>query len=233
LDTGKLMAGPFGGVGFVGAVRFSQDSKKLAVYLESGTGLDVWDVQTQKLYAKVQGKGSVSPAVTHAPLFWTNKETILAAFNFTDHEPRSIYEFDVSTVSLETVGASFKGHTNVIDNLALSPDGALVASASRDDTIKFWAFESHQLLASFHVLAPSVLIFSPDSRQLAYASRSKICICNIPTDILASIVGSTSDGQSTPLDVGVRFIFTSMLIHMLHCSPTQHVVVLLPCAIIQ
>lgn len=41
LDTGKLMAGPFGGVGFVGAVRFSQDSKKLAAHLESGTDLDV------------------------------------------------------------------------------------------------------------------------------------------------------------------------------------------------
>ncbi|KAG2743297.1 hypothetical protein P692DRAFT_20707282, partial [Suillus brevipes Sb2] len=77
----------------------------------------------------------------------------------------TIYEFDAST--LETVGTPFEGHTDLVRGLALSFDGALLASSSRDDTIKFWAFESRQLLASFDVQHPSNLILSPDSRKLA------------------------------------------------------------------
>ncbi|KAG2747876.1 hypothetical protein P692DRAFT_20657367, partial [Suillus brevipes Sb2] len=76
-----------------------------------------------------------------------------------------IYEFDGST--LETVGTPFEGHTNLISGLALSFDDALLASASYDNTIKLWAFESRQLLASFHVQHVFRLVFSPNSHQLA------------------------------------------------------------------
>ncbi|KIK36085.1 hypothetical protein CY34DRAFT_51288, partial [Suillus luteus UH-Slu-Lm8-n1] len=85
LETGKLVAGPFDNIQWVGAVVFSTDSKKLAV--KSGTCLKVWD-------------------------------------------------FDAST--LETVGTPFEGHTKFINGLALSFDGALLASSSYDNTIKLW-----------------------------------------------------------------------------------------------
>jgi WD40 repeat protein len=51
LDTGKLVAGPFkSGSDVPGALRFSEDSRKLAVssYLKE-SHLEVWDVQTPKL----------------------------------------------------------------------------------------------------------------------------------------------------------------------------------------
>jgi WD40 repeat protein len=196
--TAKLMAGPF--EGGCGAVRFSQDSKKLALYSNLGNGLDVWDVRTQKLQAGVQGKAPRGPAVTYAPVSWTSKGTIVAAFNFTDDGPMTIYEFD-ATSTLETVGASFKGHTEIINALALSSDDTLLSSASRDDTIKLWDFESRQLLASFHVQNPRTLIFSPDSRKLAYTIAYKddnnIYICNTPVDILTSIGRPAPEGQPT------------------------------------
>jgi WD40 repeat protein len=193
LDTGKLVAGPFQSGDEVGAIRFSQDSKKLAINSILGW-LEVWDVQTQKLHQRV-GK-TLSGSGTFAPIFWTNKETILAVFPFDEvvHErgardasATTIYEFDAST--LETLGTPFQGHTKVINDLALSFDGALLASTSSDNTIKLWAFESHQLLASFHVLHPCILALSPNSRQLAYTTRfeNKIFICNTPPDVLASI----------------------------------------------
>jgi WD40 repeat protein len=191
LDTGKLVAGPFMGRSSVGAIRFSQDSKKLAINSLLGW-LEVWDVQTQKLHQRA-GK-SLSGRGTYAPIFWTNKETILAVFPFDEvvHErgdasATTIYEFDAST--LETLGAPFEGHIDVIYGLALSFDGALLASTSGDNTIKLWAFESRQLLASFHVLHPCILTLSPNSRQLAYTTRltNKIFICNTPPDVLASI----------------------------------------------
>ncbi|KAG1812156.1 quinon protein alcohol dehydrogenase-like superfamily [Suillus subaureus] len=192
LETGKLLAGPFKSIGFVGAVRFSPDSKKLAVKLDWGTGLEIWDVQSQKLDVRI-GKASGTGA-TLSPILWTNKnKTIIAAFqfNFTADSdlydfPKTIYEFDA--VTLETVGAAFERHTEYIHGLALSSDGVLLASVSYDNTMKLWAFESRQLLASFDVQDPSLLILSSDSRQLIYTTYAqdecKICICDTPPDIL-------------------------------------------------
>jgi WD40 repeat protein len=193
MDTGKLVAGPFESDDEVGAVRFSPDSKKLAVESNANRKwLEVWDVQTQKLDARVRKK--VSRYVTGAPyMFWTKNGTMLAAFSFDfddhDSEPKTVYEFDAST--LETVGDPFEGHTHAISQLALSSDGTLLASLSSvDKTIKLWAFESHHLLASFDApleVYPYSLTFSPDIRQLAYSAYHKIFICNTPPDILAKI----------------------------------------------
>ncbi|KAG2343572.1 WD40 repeat-like protein [Suillus weaverae] len=199
LETGKLVAGPFKSVARVGAVQFSPDSKKLAVKSDWGTCLEIWDVQTQKLDMSIGKPGGQLVALS--PVFWTNKnKTIIAAFEFSFipysvsdlddylYYTKTIYEFDA--VTLETVGAPFEGHTKNISGLALSFDGALLASASYfDNTIKLWAFESRQLLASFDVQNPSPLILSPDSRQLTYTTYTeddrKICICDTPPDILA------------------------------------------------
>jgi len=70
------------------------------------------------------------------------------------------------------------------------------ASASRDNAIKLWAFESRQLLASFDVQYPYCIVLSPNSRQLAYVNGATIDICNIPPDILASNIGPAKDVPS-------------------------------------
>jgi len=189
MDTGERVAGPFKSRDKVAAVRFSPDSKKLAVRSILGKCLEVWDVQTQKLDARVGKRGG---GTLTTPIFWTKKGTILAVFNFDfdfdDSKPTTIYEFDAST--LETVGDPFEGHTDRILGLALSSDGTLLASFSFDNTIKLWSLEPRQLLASFLVQHESWiahLIFSPDTRQLAYSADHKIFICTIPPDILTSI----------------------------------------------
>ncbi|KIK35487.1 hypothetical protein CY34DRAFT_812087 [Suillus luteus UH-Slu-Lm8-n1] len=201
LETSKLVTGPFECGDWVGAVRFSTDSKKLAVESWTGKCLEVWDVQSQNLDKRI-GNQSYGGPFPFAPLFWTNKnKNILATFSFTeDDDAKTIYEFDAST--LETVGTSFEGHTELVLGLALSFDGVLLASSSNDDTIKLWAFESRQLLASFDVQKSWLLILSPDSRKLAYTTYTfvsssnsaqpetaitdhRICICDTPPDILA------------------------------------------------
>ncbi|KIK43125.1 hypothetical protein CY34DRAFT_804125 [Suillus luteus UH-Slu-Lm8-n1] len=188
LETGKLVAGPFKSETYVGAVRFSSDSKKLAVKSYTAMRLEVWDVQLQKLDVKIGESGRLGD--TYLPVFWTkNNKTIIAAFRFTEDDViTTIYEFDAST--LETVGTPFKGHTDYITGLALSFDDALLASASHDNTIKLWAFESRQLLGSFmHVQYIYRLLLSPNSRQLAYTTYTQddhnICICDIPPKVLA------------------------------------------------
>jgi WD40 repeat protein len=211
LDTGKPVAGPLKSADKVGSIRFSQDSKKLAIKSLEGSWLEVWDVQTQKLDRR--GKSRIRYE-TSAPVLWTNQGAILAAFTFEagelGHAPcTTIYEFDPST--LETLGAPFKGHTDVVNGLALSFDGALLASTSFDHTIKLWAVESRQLIASFHVLDPHIVVLSPDSNQLAYTTTSynrdgcyKIFICNIP-DIRVNI------GIAPEVTVRICYIYRSFM----------------------
>ncbi|KAG2106990.1 quinon protein alcohol dehydrogenase-like superfamily [Suillus discolor] len=195
LDTGKLMAGPFVLEGeYVDTLGLSEDSQKLAVTSwrwnsdSKQSYLEVWDVQAQKL---VVTREKNTPDFTRLclPVLWTTKDKFITTF-FSLDDDMSIYEYDAST--LKTVGDSFQGHTDVIRNLALSFDCLLLVSASYDNAIKLWSFGSRQLLASFDVQRPYSLIsliLSPDSRQLAYTNRDKarIYICDIPTDILASI----------------------------------------------
>jgi WD40 repeat protein len=188
LDTGELVADLFKPDCGHFAFRFSEDSQKLAV---SSSGslfrirhLLVWDVQTQKLDVQISNHTKVVSA--DQPIFWTTKDkSFVATFTLSDVWPTMIYEFDAST--LKTVGAPFK-HTHPIDGLALSSDCVLLASCCKS-TIKLWAFESRQLLASFDVEYPFNLVLSPDSRQLAYTTlnEAKIYVCNIPANILASI----------------------------------------------
>jgi WD40 repeat protein len=201
--------------GSVLAVRFSQDSTKLAVHA-SRSGIEVWDIQAHKL--DVVTKRGLSRAIASrfilpsVPLFWTTKDrTIIAAITWhprpeDDDEhgflPVNMFN-ELDALTLESVGAPFED-TSDIHNLALSPDCALLASASRDG-IKLWAFESRQLLASFddHYRVCDIT-FSPNSRQLAYSDSGqptefsdfriptkygppKVYICDIPSNILARI----------------------------------------------
>ncbi|KAG1859826.1 hypothetical protein F4604DRAFT_1957883 [Suillus subluteus] len=220
LDTGKLVTGPFKcSDGYADALRFSEDSRKLAVMSKRGKCLQVWDVQAQKL--EVTRENSTDPECSWSPLpvFWTTKDkSIIAALSFTD-DPcirghMSIYEFDAST--LKTVGDPFKGHTSTIWSLALSSGYVLLASASLDNTIKLWSFESRQLLASFDVQHPYFLTFSPDSCQLAYTTldEPKIYVCDIPVNILASI------GLAKEIDEPE----SSRLAELLNSDATRHTV---------
>jgi len=128
LNTGKLVADPFKCAGIVGAVRFSRDSKKLAVKSGVETRLEVWDIQEQKLDRTVGKHGG--GFLPNTPVFWTTKDkSIVAAFSFDDdfEDHRTICEFDSST--LGAISAPFEGHNSLITGLALSFDCASLASA--------------------------------------------------------------------------------------------------------
>ncbi|KAG2744666.1 hypothetical protein P692DRAFT_201869156 [Suillus brevipes Sb2] len=77
-------------------------------------------------------------------------------------------------------GKLMAGHTQGISGLALSFDGALLATASDDDTIKLWAFEYRQFLASFDLMR-----HTPEFPLLTDGAKDhRICICNSPPSVL-------------------------------------------------
>jgi len=218
-----------------------------------------WDIREQTLDRRL-GKRRSGGVFFDVPVFWTTKDRSIA-FSFGDdfEDHRTVCEFDAST--LETVGAPLK-HAQTITGIALSFDCALLASASQDNTIQLWAFESRQLLASFDVHKPRILILSPNSQQLAYTTyhQFKIHVCNIPPDILARIWPEkatcgvrvltayiyllSTKSSCRPLRLIVRtasthstyvilFLHSFILLILRHyCSLTQ-LLTLLPCAVSQ
>ena len=67
-----------------------------------------------------------------------------------------------------------EGHNNVVNDVSFSPDGKMIASASKDKTIKLWSCEGNLLYAiEEHQGGVNSVSFSPDGKTIASASWDK------------------------------------------------------------
>ena len=69
-----------------------------------------------------------------------------------------------------------RGHTNEVTDLAFSPDGRMLATASKDRTIRLWNLESRINTGTFsgHGSGALAVAFSPDGKLLASGGYDKM-----------------------------------------------------------
>ncbi|MFM6783245.1 MAG: WD40 repeat domain-containing protein, partial [Dolichospermum sp.] len=67
------------------------------------------------------------------------------------------------------------GHSDHISSLAFSPNGQILASASKDKTLKIWTIDSGEEISSikYHDAVINSIAFSPDGKVLAAGSEDK------------------------------------------------------------
>ena len=112
----------------VSRIVFTADGRTLATVTDDYDGLiQLWNAQDGRLVARLTGveDGSAFGAVAFDP-----GSRILAAASGVD-----VRVWDTTTGRLRAV---LRGHTDDVNDLAFTPDGRILATASDDDTVRFW-----------------------------------------------------------------------------------------------
>jgi WD40 repeat protein len=138
---------------------FSPDGSRLAAI--SGCGqLEVWNTNTGRRVGQVVSFGFVTNI---GPVRFSPDGKQLAVANSTNDGQVTILD----TATDHTV-AVLTAHTRQVQDLAYSPDSALLATASIDQTVRIWdAHTGQQLRVLDHPDAVNNVAFSPDGQSLA------------------------------------------------------------------
>ncbi len=149
-----------------------------------GTTIQIWDIATQKLVRKKETHTGGIRTHTISP----NGETFA-----TSHYDYSVRLWDIER-GVELV--RLIGHTTIPDVLAFSPDGAILASGSRE-TVHIWDVAHGTERARFELASSLNFVFSPDSQKLIVANDfHTVQVWDIAEKkLLATLQGEDGDGR--------------------------------------
>jgi len=147
----------------VNEVVFSPDGKTLATQTFKPT-FKLWDVENQLELISLEGYGSYYGAIEFSP-----DGRKLAVPRNAD---QAITLWDVSVLQSghgESPEAILTGHSEQVNAVAFSPDGASLTSGSDDTTIILWDLTTGHKIVTLtgHTSNVHCLAFSPDGRTLA------------------------------------------------------------------
>ncbi|MEH2253156.1 nSTAND1 domain-containing NTPase [Nostoc sp.] len=156
---GKFLATFLGHTDPINDLNFSPDGQML-VSVSGDMTIKLWSLKKSKLYKNIQEKNKV------VKVRFIDNQTI-------------VYALDDGTIKFRKVSGESTNfqerHSGVIERLALSPDGKILASASVDRTVKLWSLKNGRLLQTLkgHESAVTDVSFSPNSKMIVSASNDR------------------------------------------------------------
>ncbi|KAK6540639.1 hypothetical protein TWF694_008033 [Orbilia ellipsospora] len=160
-DAGKLLQTLRGHTNSIACVAFSPDGRKLAS-ASHDKRINVWDIHTEEDSRKNIAPfrriaRGISQLIWHAPLS-----------DDAGAEPKEPLATETPKI--------LEGHTDYVTAIAFSPNGKLLASTSRDTTIKLWNVATGGSLSKVlkgHSHWVTCVAFSVNGKQLLSGSRDK------------------------------------------------------------
>ncbi|MBD2775287.1 WD40 repeat domain-containing protein [Iningainema tapete] len=171
--------------GMVRCVAFTSNGRMLATGGDDRTVM-FWDLRLREVAFAL----SLDDTVAHSIAFSPDGRMVTGSY-------RKIKVWRVPEVGLPQPQLlhSFTAHSHIVRSLAISGDGKILVSASRDKTIKIWRLETGELIHSLkgHRDEVFAIAMSPDGQIIASGSADKtIKLWHVETgELLATFTGHT------------------------------------------
>src|SRR5262249_31118865 len=111
-----------------------------------------------------------------------------------------VYGFQTWDLDAEDQRRTYTGHDGEVDGLAFSPEGGLVATASRDGTVRLWALDGgEQVLAMRPRGDPPGVAFRRDGKARAVSGTRSVFVYALPA---GELVGELKDHKGNVKAVG-------------------------------
>ena len=143
----------------IGGVAWSSDSRRIACGLHGE--IRIYDVRTRRHLQIYRNKSTYA----YYSVCWTPDDKRLVC-----SYPKQAVVWDVTTGNILY---TYNDHTADIRDLALSPNGKYVASASNDRTVHIWETETGKRVFKYegHKDEVAAVTWSPDGTQIASACK--------------------------------------------------------------
>jgi WD40 repeat protein/tRNA A-37 threonylcarbamoyl transferase component Bud32 len=171
--SGQLLHTLLGHSGPVQGLSFSPDGRLLASSDNPGA-VKIWDATSGRL---ARDLGTMPGGTTSLAFSPDGRHLVVSVGTmdmFWPEKQGQCVVFDTATWRLDR---RILGHAAVVSSLAFSPDGAALATASYDATIKLWdtATWSERATLHGHTQNLSGVAFSPDGARIASTSDDGTC----------------------------------------------------------
>ncbi len=185
--------------------QFSKDKKAAVMFLrdELFLSLTVWDLVNQKTRALGGFNGDINA------LEWTIDGKQLLIGNIEGEVIVWNYETPLKKMTIQKQW--FAHDRQPISHIAVSPDGAMIATASWDNTTKLWSAEYEYLLTlRGHNMEINSVDFSPDSRFIITTSEDRTAkIWDAQGQLIVTLEGYASDVKRAYFSPDMNYVVTN------------------------
>ena len=184
LSTGALVGTLSATNNIVYCVAFSPDGSLLATTSIAPSEIDLWDVKTRTLLARLPHERNVI-ALAFSPDGKTLAST--GGYPYTTGTPAELTLWDVPSRSKS---ANLTGHTSSAGWLSFSPDGRLLATPQGDGSVILWNVASRSIVDTLTGHRGLVISarFWPDGTLLATGGLDgSVCLFRVSTRRLAAV----------------------------------------------